>query len=264
MRKTKMYFKTLPKDIQTAIMKLTKDEEFQRRFRTDKILDDIDEMKENLDEEYQSFLALMNKKIKLKDREVFLLTPAMWTFLYICQSPFTDSSKIPSTSDVDIFMYILDNGLEEMDTVELFMKSIDYCKRSEIDLNTAVDIILLSIKIAFRPLKLFPRMGGNNSKPIYDCDWITCLISKVHAVTGYSPDYIMKELSLTSACYYFAQHRRLLGDDTIYKRTDDEILLLQDDRCCELICDRLIELNVFPAEEKAKWKKEMMTLPNNK
>ena len=66
MRKTKMYFKTLPKDIQTAIMNLTKDEEFQRRFRTDKILDEIDEMKENLDDEYQSFLALMNKKIKIK------------------------------------------------------------------------------------------------------------------------------------------------------------------------------------------------------
>lgn len=72
------------------------------------------------------------------------------------------------------------------------------------------------------------------------------------------------ELSLTSACYYFAQHRRLLGDDSIYKRTDEEILLLQDERCCEMICDRLIELQVFPPEEKQKWKKEMMTLPNNK
>ena len=259
-----MIFNTLPKHIQDAIFNLTKDDTFQERFRTDKILDEIDDMKENLDEEYQSFLALMNKKIKIKNREVYLLTPAMWTFLYICQSPFTDSSKTPSTSDVDIFMYILDNGLTELDTVELLMKSIDYCKKSEIDLNTAVDIIILSIKIAFRPLKLFPRICGNNLKPTYDCDWITCLVSKVHAVTGYSPDYIMKELSLTSACYYFAQHRRLLGDDSIYKRTDEEILLLQDERCCEMICDRLIELQVFPPEEKQKWKKEMMTLPNNK
>lgn len=259
-----MYFKTLPKHIQTAISNLTKDEIFQERFRTDKRLDEIDEMKENLDEEYQSFLALMNQKIKINDREVFCITPAMWTFLYVCSSPFVDSEKTPSTSDVDIFMYILENGLNEFDTIELFMKSIDYCKKNGIDLKTAVDIILLSIKIAFRPLKLFPKMTGGSTKPVYDCDWITCLVSKVHAVTGYSPDYIMKELSLTSACFYFAQHRRILGDDTIYKRTDEEILLLQDDRCCEMICDRLIELEVFPPEEKQKWKREMITPPNNK
>lgn len=81
-------------------------------------------------------------------------------------------------------------------------------------------------------------------------------------MTGYTSNYILKNLSLNACCYYFAQWRRKQGDQSIYKRSDQEILQLQDERCCELICERLVELNIFPAEETSKWKTMMMTPPD--
>ena len=74
----------------------------------------------------------------------------------------------------------------------------------------------------------------------------------------------MNELSLTAACYYFAQYRRMNGSDKIFKRTDEEILILEDRRACEMIVDRLIEKGVFPAEEREKWFKEISTPPKSK
>ena len=40
-----MYFQNLPKEQQLAIKSLTKDQEFQRRFSTDPVLDKLDEEK---------------------------------------------------------------------------------------------------------------------------------------------------------------------------------------------------------------------------
>lgn len=74
----------------------------------------------------------------------------------------------------------------------------------------------------------------------------------------------MNEMSITACCYYFAQYRRLQGDDTIYKRTDEEILIMQMERSVELICDRLIELNIIQEDERTKYKKIMCTPPEKK
>ena len=42
-----MYFSKLPENIKAAIVKLTTDDEFQHRFGTDKILDEIEGFKIN-------------------------------------------------------------------------------------------------------------------------------------------------------------------------------------------------------------------------
>lgn len=81
---------------------------------------------------------------------------------------------------------------------------------------------------------------------------------------GYNPSYILRKLSLSACCYYFAQFRRAQGDQLIFKRTDEEILQLQMERSVELICDRLVELEVFPIAEYGKWKQVMITPPDNK
>lgn len=122
----------------------------------------------------------------------------------------------------------------------------------------AAVIICELIKLSFKPLKLFPATGGTE-KLIFDADWITSIITKVHKVTGYSPEYILNELSLTACCYYFAQYARLQGSNNIHRRTDEEILILQMKRSVDLICDRLIELNVFTKEERSKYRKIMLT-----
>lgn len=54
-----MNFRNLPHHIQEGIKALTIDEEFQHRFATDKILDEIDEMKTNMADEYQSLKMVL-------------------------------------------------------------------------------------------------------------------------------------------------------------------------------------------------------------
>ena len=54
---------------------------------------------------------------------------------------------------------------------------------------------------------------------------------------------------------------RMNGDDTIYKRSEEEILIAQDRRAVEMICERLIELNVIKREEYFKYLTIMTTNP---
>ena len=57
-----MYFSTLPKDIQHAIFQLTKDDVFQKRFGTDKELDELDSLKNNPAEELKALQAVLRIK----------------------------------------------------------------------------------------------------------------------------------------------------------------------------------------------------------
>ena len=190
------------------------------------------------------------------------ITPAKWAYLWATSSPFIVNEKEPTLLDVDYFLYVLDNGIEEGDVVLSFNRSLGYTKKLNISYEEGIKIIINSIRVAFRPLNLFPKRQGNtNRKPMFDADWITSLVARVHSVTGESPEKIMNEMSLTAACYYFAQYARMNGDDTIYKRSEEEILIAQDRRAVEMICERLIELNVIKREEYFKYLTIMTTNP---
>lgn len=190
------------------------------------------------------------------------ITPAKWAYLWATSSPFIVNEKEPTLLDVDYFLYVLDNGIEEGDVVLSFNRSLGYTKKLNISYEEGIKIIINSIRVAFRPLNLFPKRQGNtNRKAMFDADWITSLVARVHSVTGESPKKIMNEMSLTAACYYFAQYARMNGDDTIYKRSEEEILIAQDRRAVEMICERLIELNVIKREEYFKYFSIMTTNP---
>lgn len=257
-----MYFKLLPENIKAAIQKLTVDEVFQERFGTDKRLDEIDDMKENKAEEYKALLSVYGKKLIIDNHIIPNLTPAMWSFLWATGSPFVSSHREPTENDVDYFMYILYNGITSENAATVFTESLNFCEEKlNMKYSEALLIIINVIKYAFRPLKLFPATGGGYGKLSFDADWLTSLVARVHNVTGYTPDYIINELPITACCYYFAQYARIQGVENIHKRTDEEILILQNERVSELICERLIELEVFPPEEFSKWKRVMLTKP---
>lgn len=256
-----MYFKLLPDHIKEAIQNLTVDETFQKRFANDKRLDEIDELKENKGEEYKALLSVYGQHLVINSFEIPNITPAIWSYLWVCDSPFISSMKKPKEIDIDFFMYVLYNGVK-MSPSEVFSNSIKFCENKlKISYVEALSYIITIIKYAFRPLKLFPASGGMVKKVSFDADWLTSLVARVHNVTGYSPEYIMNEMSLTACCYYFAQYARIQGAENVYKRTDEEILILQNERTVEMICERLIELNIFPEEEYEKWKKVMVTKP---
>lgn len=255
-----MNFRNLPKHIQEGIKELTVDEEFQNRFATDKVLDEIDEMKTNMNDEFKCIQLVIGNKIKINEKLFSALTPSMWSFLWVIDSPFVNYEKDVKEVDVDMFFYLLENGIGDGDTVRIISDSLKYTeKHLKMTYDEGLSIITSIIKISFKPLNLFPKTNTSGGRNEFDADWLTSLITKVHQVTGYSPDHIMNEMALTSACYYFAQYRRMNGSDQIFKRTDEEILILEDRRASEMIIERLIEKNVIPEDEKEKWFKEIIS-----
>lgn len=256
-----MYFQNLDKHIQDAIINLTNDDIFQNRFATDPILDSIDSFKENKSDEYKGIMAVLRNTLLLEGKKINCITPAVWSFLWVIDSPFVTNDNEPTELDVDIFLYILFNGIGTGNSMEIPEKAHKYTTEYlQWSYEEAITLIKASIYYSFKPLQLFPT-SNSSGKVSFDADWLTSVVARVHSVTGYTPEYILHEMSLAACCYYFAQYRRAQGDDTIYKRTDEEILIMQMERSVELICDRLIELNVIAEDDRAKYKKIMCTPP---
>lgn len=61
------------------------------------------------------------------------ITPAKWAYLWATSSPFIVNEKEPTLLDVDYFLYVLDNGIEEGDVVLSFNRSLGYTKKLNIN-----------------------------------------------------------------------------------------------------------------------------------
>lgn len=245
-----MNFKNLNKDVKQGIKALTIDAEFQNRFATDKILDELDAQKFNRAQELRLLTLLFQQKITLCDVEVNAITPKIWSFIWILDTGFTNAKKEISQIDIDMIMYVLQNPIESFDLTKILSFSVGYCKKNQIYYDTAINIIAQSIRLSFKPLNMFPKSNiVGNQIMYYDVDWLTSTVAKVHAVTGLKPTKIMN-MSLTAVCYYFAQYARINGAQNIYRRSPEEILIAQDQRCCELIVQRLIENGVITEEQR--------------
>lgn len=259
-----MHFQKLPEHVKKAIEKLPKDQEFQQRFGTDSVLDELDAELFNPAESLKDLLTTLNFKYELNGRQYNNITPVVWSYLWCIESPFVkESPKPPTQADVDLFFYVLENGVEDSNVIKNTTNAIGWCERHKLNVNEAVEIIRHLIKNAFSPLKMFPSTKNVVGKQmaLFDADWITSLCARVHAVTGYAPDYVMNNMSITAACYYYIQYSRMQGVEHIERRPDEEILRLQDERACTLVIDRLIELNVVTEADRAELFKLMTATP---
>ena len=257
-----MNFTHLPDDVKKAVINLTNDQEFQRIFATDKILDQLQAEKYNKQDEYFALLSVLNGKFVIGQYEVNAITPAIWSFLYISNSPFVnDVSKITPT-DVDFVLYLLAKGLDEAGSSpeEIYNNSIGFCQKNGIDVIEAIKTIIDLIKISFRPLKMFPVTTKSiNAQPRFDADWLTGLVAKVHQVTGLKPKEIINQMSLTECCYYFAQYARMNSTQEIMMRSDDEIITQMSMRTVDLILEYLVKINIIKIDDVQKYRKIMNT-----
>ena len=245
-----MNFRKLNKHIQQGIKALTLDEEFQKRFGSDEILDQLDQQKYNPTEQLLLFQSINNEKIEIYQQKIKPITPKIWTFLWIIDSPFINTKKEISQVDIDIFLYLMQNQVKDIIPSNIVSEAVGYCQKNNIDYEVAVKIIYQAMRLAFKPLSLFPKSNiSGNVQMYYDSEWLTGTIAKVHAVTGLFPEQIMN-MSLTAICYYFAQFAKMNGAENIYRRSPEEILDAQDKRCCELIVQRLIENGVIKEEQR--------------
>lgn len=262
-----MNFTHLPENVKQAVINLTKDKEFQKRFAEDSVLDELEKEKYNPQDQYYALLTVLNGKFVIGQYEVNAITPAIWSFLYITQSPFVtgDITKI-SSSDVDYILYILSKGLDEAGSSpdQILNNSIGFCQINGINIVEAAKTIFDLIKMSFRPLKMFPVCGAiAQTQPRFDADWLTGIAAKVHQVTGLTPKQIIHEMSLTECCYYFAQYSRMNSTQEIQMRSDEQIMIQMSKRTVELILERLLQINIIETKDVQKYRKIMNTPENS-
>ena len=92
--------------------------------------------------------------------------------------------------------------------------------------------------------------------------WVVSIVSAVHRLTGASEDTILHSMPMMLCLQYFVQSAKENGVKGIGRRTSNEIARAKDDRSCQLIVDRLAELNVIKEEEKNIYKQQMMDVNN--
>lgn len=257
-----MNFRNLNKRLQQAIFNLTKDKVFQERFGHDPVLDDLDSQKIDYNEELLNIFSLLGQKFNYKGKYYNYLTLFDWNFLWCKKSPLISKQNREITlNDLDLFLYVIQNGKNIINEKNVEEASKDYVLKEHYDYGEVIEVLFKMIKLAFKPLQFLPVQIDTEGEKYYDLDWVISLASKVHEVSGFEIEKIITELPIQIVCSFYIEWRRKLGDTNIYKRTSQEILKAQDERSCDLIAERLLELGVIKENEKEEFLKE---IKNNK
>lgn len=246
-----MIFTKVPKQIQVQIQKLTVDEQFQRRFAEDKILDQLDELKFDPFLQYNQLQLILHNNYKQYGIGFKPITLALWGFLYIIKSPIIFNKKAITNIDIDVFFYLLQTKDFNSSLQTILKNSSNYCKVAlELTDEQIIQVFERIIKINFRVLNMFPSYNLEGYKPVFNVDWLTSIATKVCQVSNYTIDQVYNQISICEAYYLFAQYCRQKGSEAIYLRTEEEIMQEQDLRSTTLVVERLIELKVIEQKEK--------------
>ena len=198
-------------------------------------------------------IQLLNKKrIKLFGIEINPLTLSLYSYLYGIKSPIIFDIHNITTIDLDVFFYLLQTKDYGDELKQVIIKSMGYCQKvMNLNLDQVVQLFQQIYKIEFRCLNLFPK-NSQQKEPLFNVDWMISLVSKVKPLTSYTTEQLYNDISLTQIYYYFASYCRIQGDQSIFIRTEDEILYEEDRRMCQLVVDRIIEKGVIKQEQRDK------------
>lgn len=257
-----MHFRELPPELQQAVKNLTRDKIFQDRFGHDEILNELDGEKFDPALCYIELCCMIGVPQIINNKKFKAVSLLQYCYLWCLENPLVKKMQREAEEiDLDVFFYTLNNDVNE-DALSLATKAIGETKRLELSIDEAKNIANYLINLGFYPLKMFPQTATvEGSKDVaFDVDWITSIIAKVHEVTGYSPETIMK-MPLNTACFYYIQWARLQGCKDISKRTNEEILQAQSERTDMLIAERFIELGIIKEEDKQDFLNKIKTPP---
>lgn len=246
-----MNFTKVPKQIQKEIEKLVVDEQFQRRFAEDKVLDQLDELKYDPFLQYNQLQAIIHNNFKMYGNGFKPITLALWCFLYTIKSPIIFNKNIISDIDIDVFFYLLQTKDFRSSMQTILKNSTNYCKSVlQLTNQQIVQVFQKMLKFSFRVLNMFPSYNIEGYKPVFNVDWLTSIATKVCQVSNYNIQQVYNQISICEAYYLFAQYCREKGSEAIYLRTEEEIMQEQDLRSTELVVERLIELKVIEQKDK--------------
>lgn len=243
----------LPPEVSQQIVLLTVDDEFQKKFRNDALLDKLEAQKHNPNIEFQELLLSLNKRHMIGGISFKPITLALYGYLYCIKSNVLyDIDKI-TKEDLDIFFYLLQTREFTYDMKRLLSQSMDYCKKTYgLDFEVMLYVFHKIYQIQWKVMSLFPHTGIDD-EPIFNVDRITSIVAKVKQLTSYTTEQLYTEISCSQIYYYFAQFLRLRGTDGIFTRNNQQILDEMDSRMIELVLERLIQKGKIDASKKQEY-----------
>lgn len=199
------------------------DDQFQNIIRDDQILNQLENKRYNKAQQLTHYNALFNRKARIDKLEVNQLTLSRWSLLWILQNAFAAGKEQITNIDVDLFVYVLDCQLHQLNEYAL-INSVDYCKKIGIDYKIATADILYLIKSSFSSLKMLSDTQTTDGGDIFfGADWVLHMVSIISQECNESTDYIIHHMPLCLCYLYLIQAVRKTTTKQIFRLTDDDI-----------------------------------------
>lgn len=261
-----MILNNLPSNVAQQIVNLTEDQQFQKRFAEDKLLDHLQAQKHDRNITMQELLLLLNRKTLMFGTAFKPITLSLFCYLYCIKSNIVGNLLEMTTLDLDVFFYLLQTKDYTSDMKRLLQKSENYCENElELNYNQALYVFNKIYQIEFKVFSLFPRVGDDeDEEAVYDLDWVTNIASKVKPFTSYTTQQLYTQVPVMEIYYYYAQYLRSNGSDSIFLRSNEQILDEMDSRTIVLVLDRLIQKKVITPDKKQEYFDLMKNIKENK
>ena len=202
------------------IMLAMQDDAFAEIISNDPILQELEKEKFNHTDQFFQLMMILSKVFKINGVTVSCITPAIWSWLYCTKNAYA-IRETPSQIDTDIFLYILHNGIKNIDD-DYISAAAGFCEKNGIDYIEAQADLVNMIYLSFRPLEMLS--GSSTDQPRFNADWLTQIVSVVAPLTGKKSDEIIFDMSLTQCFYYAVQMARKSDvEGRIKRRNSDEI-----------------------------------------
>lgn len=259
-----MNFNKVPPNVALQIKYLTVDEQFQERFANDETLDHLEAMKFDKDIIFQELQLLDKRKLNVLGIQFNPITLMLFSYLYSLQSNIIkDMSKITG-ADLDIFFYLLQTKDYTGSVKNLIQKAMGYCNKvMKVNYNQAYYIFNKLYNIQFKVMNLFPKIKYGNGENPMNVDWMLGIAAKIKPFVSYSTTQLYKDIPVMEIYYYYAHYRRINGNNSVFTRSEQQILDEMDSRMIQLVIQRLIEKGVLTKAQKEEYFKLLKEVKEN-
>lgn len=202
--------------------------EFQKLLAEDPVLAELESQQYDPAAAFYALIEMLRGTFTIGRVEIQPLTPAVWAFLWGIGNRYTVDTKKVTEVDTDIFLYVLANGVRNLDCKpeELPAIASGFCPGKGIEYPDAFKEIHAVINAAFRPFEMTPKVKAGNSAPPpqYDAFWLAQLCSVVAQETNETANAIMFNMPLSACNYFFVNYiRKNDPKSNIRRRSPEEI-----------------------------------------
>jgi len=190
---------------------LARSPEFQRIIKEDPVLIELGRTHIDRGEELLSLQEMFRGTLRIGDVIVQPITPALWSLLWCIGNRYTTDLQKIDELDTDVFMYLLALGVRRLDIEwELLpVKASGFCKAHNIDILDAVQELVQTINLAFRPLEMLPQAVAEDPEGRrFDAEWLAHLTATVARETNEPAREVMFDMPLSTCYYYYVNAMR--------------------------------------------------------